>query len=108
MMIQEMTSKEVEITSSLSDMLVSSGVVETRICEPERNFLGKQIKTHFLFTHPIMEMMQTENVSSRYQPPKFETETVLIDEFSKKSEQKQLLLELSEIIDKFTGHLKLL
>ena len=70
MMFQEITSRDVEITSHLSDVFVSSRVVETRIGEPERSFWEKPIKARFLFAFPLSEIMKTENVSSRYQKKK--------------------------------------
>ncbi len=101
-MFQEITSKDVEITSPLSDLFVSSRAVRTRIDEPERSFWEETIKKRFLSAFPLSEIMQTESVSSRDQPPEFDNETVLTEEFYKKSEQRQLLLKISEMIDKIT------
>ena len=97
-MLQEInTSRDVEITSPLSEVFV--GRVETRIGEPERSFGEKPIKTRPLSVYYLLAIMQTENVSNRYQPPKFETETVLTEENFKKFEKTQISGIIDKILD---------
>ncbi len=54
-----------------------------------------------LFDFPVSKIIQSENVSTEYQPPQFETETALIDEFANnKSKHDQLSLKISEFVDR--------
>lgn len=81
MMFQEITS--VEITPTLPDF---SG--ETKI----RSFPR-------LTPKPILEI-RTENASSMYQPPEFETETAFALEIYRGSEQREVLIKISNMINK--------
>ena len=100
MMAQEITSRDIEITSRPSDMFLSSDVVETTGSEPKRSFWKNLMEMRILFDFPVSKIIQSENVSTEYQPPQFETKTALIDEFANKSKHGQLSLKISEIVDR--------
>ncbi len=59
------------------------------------------MEMRILFDFPVSKIIQSENVSTEYQPPQFETETALIDEFANnKSKHDQLSLKISEFVDR--------
>jgi len=105
-MLQEITSRDVEITFPLSpDVFVSSWSGEIRVDRPEEWFLSfwkKPSETPFLFGFIFQEIMQIERLTSREQAPEFKTETALTEELYKIARQMQCLIKISEMIDKIT------
>jgi len=100
MMFQEITSRNVEMTSPLFPAeSASSQLKEVGIGELEELHLRFLEEPLFAFT--LSEIMETETLTSRYQPYEFKTETVFAEEFYKRR-QIQCLIKISKMIDKIT------
>lgn len=101
MMFQEITSRNVEMTSPLfpaesaSSQLKEVGIGELK--ELHLRFLEEP-----LFAFTLSEIMEIETLTSRYQPYEFKTETVFTEEFYKRVRQIQCLIKISKMIDKIT------
>ena len=99
MMLQEITSRNVEIASPLFPAeSTSSQLKEIRIGEPEALRLRSLEKPLFIFT--ISEIMEIETLTNRYQPYEFKTETVFAEGFYKRISQIQCLIKISKLIEK--------
>ncbi len=99
MMFQEITSKNVEITSllfpaeSASIQLKEIGI--GKLEDLHLRFLGEP-----LFAFNLSEIIKIETLTSRYQPYEFKTETVFAEGLYKRVRQVQCLIKISKMIDK--------
>jgi len=101
MMFQEITSRDVEMTSPLFPAeSTSTELKDIEIGESE--VLHLRISEEPLFAFPLSEIMEIETLTSSSQPYEFKTATVFLEEFPKKVKETLLLVKISEMIDKIT------
>lgn len=100
MILQEITTKDLEMASPLfSAASASSQLKEIGIGKQEG--LNLRFPEKPLFAFPLLRIreIETETLTSIYQPYEFKTETVFAEEIYKK---QQCLINISKMIDKIT------
>jgi hypothetical protein len=95
MILKEITSNDIKITSFF-DEFTTSQIIERSIFEPEKSSKKKTYKISSI-TFPVERNIKIENLSSIYQPPKFETKTVLTEDIYQK-EQREIFIKIKNMI----------